>query len=450
MPPRKRARKEEQTLAPTGDSTTSTSDAPAPAPPSSQVGPFTAQSGPIFELPLELWLEILSYFPCVRIPTRRISDSPLVPSCTLARQEALRALSQTCRAFRSQFLQELWDRFEVCATLGQVERHGGPARDVTDEEKDFELSGAWYKDISEALERKSNGLQQSPEHAKLVHKVSVALTRCNSASVLGAFARCLHALPNLHTLQILRAHTQMTTHLKNAFEGHKFPAIRTVVLPSHAHNVLRCCPEARTVVCNCDDGSKLVSAIAKECKKVQRLEGFSIDEKMMKRIVKAAPNLQEIRFKSTVAPQIVGMLSSLKDIRSIELYTAQPSLEDISNDATLVACMKVARDILRKAPGKPHLVDSDFSRVFSRTAATSSKQDGKQNNTPSLSRACRNISKNLGTVRLRVLYVVKARGTLYPLLDSQPVNLFAKRRKVFSVGRQQTHRLDPEDRGTRI
>jgi hypothetical protein len=101
--------------------------------------------------------------------------------------------------------------------------------------------------------------------------------------VLPAFARCLDILPNLHTLQILRAHTQMTSHLKQAFEGRSFPSIRTVILPTHAHEVMRCCKEATTVICNYGDGSQIATAIAKGNKKVERLEGFSPDENLMKR-----------------------------------------------------------------------------------------------------------------------------------------------------------------------
>ncbi|KAG5652110.1 hypothetical protein H0H81_006284 [Sphagnurus paluster] len=283
MPPKKRARKEtaakEAASEAQGETPTIVSSV-------EEAPELKVNFGVIFDLPVELWLEILSYFPSVRIPTKRIGHAPLLPASTLARQLSLRALSQTCRAFRTQFLPELWDRFEVCATLNQIEeplRHRPPGSRPDDER--FDLAGAWYKDISRALETKSNGLRESPELAKLVHKVSVALTRCSAPTVLGAFVQCLHALPNLHTLQVLRAHSQMTTHLKNAFQGHKFPAIQVVVLPDHAHNVLRSCPEARTVICNGSDGGKLISAIAKECKKVQRLEGFHANEALMKRLL---------------------------------------------------------------------------------------------------------------------------------------------------------------------
>lgn len=82
-------------------------------------------TGPVFHVPPELWFEILSYFPVIPIPTLRISESPLLPPSTLARQDTLRALSQTCRTFRNQFLAQLWERLEVCAIREQAKNPQG-------------------------------------------------------------------------------------------------------------------------------------------------------------------------------------------------------------------------------------------------------------------------------------------------------------------------------------
>lgn len=111
MPPRKRARQTVDSSPP--------KDAPDMATKSHL--PPDANTGVVFELPNEIWLEILSYFSSVRIPTLKISHAPLLSSSTLERAHALRALSQTCRAFRALFLPELWERFEVCATPKQIE-----------------------------------------------------------------------------------------------------------------------------------------------------------------------------------------------------------------------------------------------------------------------------------------------------------------------------------------
>jgi hypothetical protein len=76
----------------------------------------------------------------------------------------------------------------------------------------------------------------------------------------------------------------MTTHLKNGFANTNIPSVRKIILPSWAHEVLRCCPEVTHVICNRGDGSKLISAIAKSCKKVEILDGFVLDdEKILKR-----------------------------------------------------------------------------------------------------------------------------------------------------------------------
>jgi hypothetical protein len=45
----------------------------------------------------------------------------------------------------------------------------------------------------------------------------------------------------------------------------------------------------------------------------------------------------------------------LKNISSIELRTRQEDEEKISQDPELVACIKIAKDILQKAEGKKSL-----------------------------------------------------------------------------------------------
>ena len=112
---------------------------------------------------------------------------------------------------------------------------------------------------------------------------TVTLTRCSTSTVLNAFTKCLALLPNLRTLQIVHTHSQMTTTLKNHFEGKSFPQIRNIILPSCAHNILRACPGVTSVTCNEDDGSKLVSAIRASCKGVVHVSGIRAEESIMKR-----------------------------------------------------------------------------------------------------------------------------------------------------------------------
>ena len=76
----------------------------------------------------------------------------------------------------------------------------------------------------------------------------------------------------------------MTTAIKDGFQNIVLPHVRTVIVPGYGHELLKCCPGVRSVYCIRDDGSKLVSVIAKNCKHVEEMRGFFIDEKMMKRM----------------------------------------------------------------------------------------------------------------------------------------------------------------------
>lgn len=53
----------------------------------------------------------------------------------------------------------------------------------------------------------------------------------------------------------------MTTPIKNAFKGIVLSNVQTVIMPSCAHEILRCCPNVKDVTCNEDDGLKLAGAL---------------------------------------------------------------------------------------------------------------------------------------------------------------------------------------------
>ena len=125
-----------------------------------------------------------------------------------------------------------------------------------------------------------DALQSHPNSSSRV--VNVILTRCSTDTVLPEFAQCLSQLPNLETLQVVHAHSQMTTVLGQYFKDIKLPSVRTAVLPAHAHNLLRCCPGVRTVVCTEGESSKLVTAIRQACPKVEVVRGFHFNVVQMK------------------------------------------------------------------------------------------------------------------------------------------------------------------------
>ncbi|KAL0956973.1 hypothetical protein HGRIS_003076 [Hohenbuehelia grisea] len=250
----------------------------------------TSNSASAFlKLPIEVMLEIISYYPLagmtlVPVEYRHNYSAPLewqrpsysvLPGVFLDRYEALRALTLTCSALRRSILPVLWEHVEACSAS--------------------HAETGWYKSVGVRLRCKSNILFHNPHLAEHVQTITVAFTRYQTESVLGAFARCLTCLPNLHTVNIFHAHSQMTTAIQKAFEGFTFPTVTTICLPTSAHQFLRCCPNIRQVDCAGGDGSQLISAISKACKHVEQYECVETrEETLIKRLGKAAPELRTL------------------------------------------------------------------------------------------------------------------------------------------------------------
>lgn len=115
--------------------------------------------------------------------------------------------------------------------------------------------------------------------------MSVTVTRYRMDTILPAFADCVQSLPNLHTLELCHVHQSMTMKLKRAFEGKTMPTIRTVVLPTVAHHILRSCPNVEDVTCNAEDGSQILGTIATRCPKVERISGMIPSPAVLKRLL---------------------------------------------------------------------------------------------------------------------------------------------------------------------
>jgi hypothetical protein len=86
-----------------------------------------------------------------------LADEPVLKRVYLERPDTLRALSQTCVAYRRVFLPLLFERLEVCVTT----RPGNPTK-------------AFYRHISETMQRKCSGLAERPDLSEMVACVSYA------------------------------------------------------------------------------------------------------------------------------------------------------------------------------------------------------------------------------------------------------------------------------------
>ncbi|KAH7345420.1 hypothetical protein B0J17DRAFT_702824 [Rhizoctonia solani] len=263
------------------------------------------------------------------------------PQDYFERFSVLRALSQICRLSRKMYLPLLWERFQVCLVTNP-----GDNGSVV-------LGKLW------------KGRARGCYKVHICGRTSVALTRFQTSNVLPPFVELLGVLPNLHTLEIPHAHSEMTKALKAAFEGNIFPSIQKVILPTCAHEILRCCPEIREVTCNEDDGGRLVSALVYNgCRKLEVLRGIYAGPILMKRLSVACPPLKCVSIPERSIPENV-----------IPTYATFPSLcvikVDCFEDIEADDYVKLAQDTLRacvqykpkKKKRKSHrkLVDGNLS-----------------------------------------------------------------------------------------
>jgi hypothetical protein len=74
---------------------------------------------------------------------------------------------------------------------------------------------------------------------------------------------------------VIHAHSQMTTAIKNGFEGKRFPSVRRITLPCPAHEIIKRCPNLEEVTCSEGDGSTIVGSLVKgNCRQVRVIKGI--------------------------------------------------------------------------------------------------------------------------------------------------------------------------------
>lgn len=129
------------------------------------------------------------------------------------------------------------------------------------------------------LEDASLLLLNCPHLQPLVHYVRIVLTRRRAAEVLPAFAQAMVLLTNAHTLEITYAHPEIATPIKVHFGGAVFASVRTAIMPAHAGNALRCCPNVTSVTaCDTFKTSMIISAIGDACEHVTEVANFRFDK----------------------------------------------------------------------------------------------------------------------------------------------------------------------------
>ncbi|KAF9782493.1 hypothetical protein BJ322DRAFT_224398 [Thelephora terrestris] len=221
-----------------------------PKPPQSEgVRVRVTQTGPIFRLPNELFLDILSHFPVVDyldyylraqlVPLRR----PKLPKVYYWWFTVLVSLTSTCWDMRLKLLPVLWGRIQTYVEVGSL--------------MDYESK------MPQLLLLRCAILSKTPSIAVHVKVLSVSLTFHGwyMESSLSSFVGCLYALPNLHTLEIVYCLSgRYPAGVKRAFAAVSLPNILTLTLHSRAGDVIKACPNVKEVTLICG-GSNIPDSV---------------------------------------------------------------------------------------------------------------------------------------------------------------------------------------------
>jgi hypothetical protein len=110
-----------------------------------------------------------------------------------------------------------------------------------------------------------------------------------SSEALSILVKCLHSLPNLHTLFLRPVIRDARGPIANALNGHQFSQVQNLIIAARdAQFILRCCPSARVVVAKYRMFEELDllgpgALHESSCYNLEELDGFNPDAATMQR-----------------------------------------------------------------------------------------------------------------------------------------------------------------------
>ncbi|KAF8917930.1 hypothetical protein CPB85DRAFT_1431005 [Mucidula mucida] len=306
---------------------------------------------PFLTLPNEITSEIFSYLR--QIPLEYYHDTYGGSMGSTAhlrwreRTEAVRALSQTCKALQTHLLPWAWERFDCCFVP--------PAR-----------ASKWFIFVMSGLQRKAAGMKKMGKHVKeSVRTLSIVLTKSDVEATLRSLKELLQMLPNLRTLHVI--HCKTPGALGKAIKDLQLPSVATLIVPTEAANaVIGVCPNVLHIRCAGGAGSTIIGGLKKlpKCQVLDGMIDWVKDPKLVDRLVKSAPSsLHTVEIRRPVceglgissqdtAPaewaNIIPKLVQLKSLKTLIVTFPKATEEPMSDQATVDAATKVMRTLKRK------------------------------------------------------------------------------------------------------
>ncbi|KAF7343973.1 hypothetical protein MVEN_01686500 [Mycena venus] len=271
------------------------------------------------DLPTELLMEIAKYYPELYLDIDAIIHG--MASEQFAGDDALRALSQTCRTLRGIFLPR---------TVG-----------------------------ARMLERRMIGIQKTPYVMPHIRSLSVTLAECsmNNWQPMAEFVRVLGVLPKLQHLTISRIFNEMVPVLTTACQGKVFPSILSLTVDNeNLAQIIPCFPNTQTLTVHGSSCIPFLRALKGSCEYVHTLNNLALYANVIE-----YPGLRDSIPNEPM--RLLENMDNLSDLRiryreplrfHVVYGTPPPSLEDI---------IATAKRILRtsKATGRKKLHMEEFT-----------------------------------------------------------------------------------------
>ncbi|KAF9650409.1 hypothetical protein BDM02DRAFT_1432761 [Thelephora ganbajun] len=294
--------------------------------------------------PNELFLDILSYFPvgdyldCYY----RAQISPLlrptlrIPRVYLERSRILVALTSTCWDMRLRLLPWLWGRVQAYIVLGSYTTSASR--------------------VGQSLLMQCRLLLKSPSLAAHVHVLSVDLVfqKPEIQSRLSSFVRCLRALPNLHTLEIVYyLGGKNSTAIKRAFLSVRLPNVLTLTVYSGAESVIKACPNVRAVTLICggfvipDSAVDLLADMRHTIRRVAIIHG---NPRGVAKLAERFPTLEELSLAEPSARHLRA-ITGFSSLRTLELVLLPSRRTGADPREMWTDQVQAAVDVLRTIPG---------------------------------------------------------------------------------------------------
>ncbi|PPQ98072.1 hypothetical protein CVT26_003298 [Gymnopilus dilepis] len=280
-------------------------------------------------LPLNLYLEILSHFPVLPVPSEdsRQYDAAIF----LSRKSTLFALCKTCRCLRSVFRKHLYQRVEV---YDGMLTGNGPLPSIQDLESSKPRDFLDRKYTVELVRQLETVTIRDPALAQYVNTLNVTIVDRSPLNILVELARCIALLPNLYTVQLLFT-TPSAINVASIFKKYQpYRQIRNICVAWQGIPFLAACPNAQRIAPYQGKSYQgFLSQIILSCQHVKRLGYILFEPETPERISNSLIDLDDITLDYSAFLRGYRYLSPLstlylQTIRIISLPRSEDSVRD--------------------------------------------------------------------------------------------------------------------------